>query len=40
VVECEEYCGNVLIQGSVNNKVGYLRNVVLWPAVKVVKLVT
>jgi hypothetical protein len=38
--ECEEYGVNVLIKGSLNNAAGYLRHVLLWPAVKVVKLVT
>ena len=38
--DCEEYGGNSLIQSSLNNTVGYLRHVVLWPAVKVVKLDT
>jgi hypothetical protein len=40
VEDCERYGGNVLIQSRLNNTAGYLRRVVLWPAVKVVKLVT
>jgi len=40
VEDCERYGGNVLINRRLNITVRYLRPVVLWPAVKVVKLVT
>lgn len=35
---CEGYGGKVLIQSRLINTVGYLRRVVLWSTVKVVKL--
>jgi hypothetical protein len=38
VEDCDRYGGNDLIQSRLNNTVGYLRRVVLWPAVKVVQV--